>query len=164
MDSSPPHSSVYGISQARILQWVAISFSRGSSQHRNRTWVSPTAGKPYCLSRQVLLWREKCSAFDGSLEIYAIEYLNFCDHFDVENLDFTEKGRRFHGINNNPGGIRQHSNSPGRQVPSHHQNPRLRHFGSEPPAHLSFFPLFELHWEPSAIKVHSIRAACDKDV
>ena len=31
MDCSPPGSSVYGISQARILEWVAISFSRGSS-------------------------------------------------------------------------------------------------------------------------------------
>ena len=30
MDCSPPGSSVYGISQARILEWVAISFSRGS--------------------------------------------------------------------------------------------------------------------------------------
>ena len=32
MDSSPPGSSVHGISQARILEWVAISFSGGSSQ------------------------------------------------------------------------------------------------------------------------------------
>ena len=32
MDSSPPGSSVHGIIQARILEWVAISFSRGSSQ------------------------------------------------------------------------------------------------------------------------------------
>ena len=55
MDCSLPGSSLRGILQARILQWVAISFSRGSSQHRNRTWVSPTAGRPYCLSRQVLL-------------------------------------------------------------------------------------------------------------
>ena len=31
MDWSPPGSSVYGISQARIVEWVAISFSRGSS-------------------------------------------------------------------------------------------------------------------------------------
>ena len=31
MDRSPPGSSVHGISQARILQWVAIPFSRGSS-------------------------------------------------------------------------------------------------------------------------------------
>ena len=35
MDWSPPGSSVHGILQARILEWVAISFSRGSSQPRN---------------------------------------------------------------------------------------------------------------------------------
>ena len=34
MDCSPPGSSVHGIIQARILKWVAISFSRGSSQPR----------------------------------------------------------------------------------------------------------------------------------
>ena len=32
MDCSPPGSSVHGLLQARILEWVAISFSRGSSQ------------------------------------------------------------------------------------------------------------------------------------
>ena len=36
MDYSPPGSSVRGILQARILEWVAISFSRGSSQPRDR--------------------------------------------------------------------------------------------------------------------------------
>ena len=35
MDCSPPGSSVHGIFQARILEWVAISFSRGSSQPRD---------------------------------------------------------------------------------------------------------------------------------
>ena len=40
MDYSPPGSSVHGILQARILEWVAISFSRGSSQHRCQTRVS----------------------------------------------------------------------------------------------------------------------------
>ena len=40
MDCSPPGSSVHGIFQARILEWVAISFSRGSSQPRDRTQVS----------------------------------------------------------------------------------------------------------------------------
>ena len=35
MDCSPPGSSVHGILQARILEWVAISFSRGSSQPRD---------------------------------------------------------------------------------------------------------------------------------
>ena len=37
MDCSPPGSSVYGILQAKILEWVAISFSRGSSQSRDQT-------------------------------------------------------------------------------------------------------------------------------
>ena len=47
MDCSLPGSSVTGISQVRILEWVAISFSRGSSQPRDPTHVS-------FLGRQVL--------------------------------------------------------------------------------------------------------------
>ena len=45
MDYSPPGSSVHGILQARILEWVAISFSRGSSWPRNQTRVSCIAGR-----------------------------------------------------------------------------------------------------------------------
>ena len=45
MDCSPPGSSVHEISQARILERVAISFSRGSSQPRNRTHTSCLAGR-----------------------------------------------------------------------------------------------------------------------
>ena len=45
MDCSLPGSSVHEIFQARILEWVAISFSRGSSQLRDQTWVSHTAGR-----------------------------------------------------------------------------------------------------------------------
>ena len=44
MDCSPPGSSVHGILQARILEWVAIPFSRRSSQPRDWTWVSCIAG------------------------------------------------------------------------------------------------------------------------
>ena len=44
MECGPPGSSVHGISQARILEWVAISFSRGSSRPRDRTQVSGIAG------------------------------------------------------------------------------------------------------------------------
>ena len=40
MDCSPPGSSVHGILQARILEWVAIPSSRGSSQPRGQTQVS----------------------------------------------------------------------------------------------------------------------------
>ena len=41
--TSPPGSHVYGISQARVLKWVAISFPRGSSQHiepGSPTWLA----------------------------------------------------------------------------------------------------------------------------
>ena len=40
MDCSPPGSSVHGISQGRIPEWVAISFSRGSPRPRDRTRTS----------------------------------------------------------------------------------------------------------------------------
>ena len=40
MDCSPPGSPVHGILQARILEWVAISFSRGFFQPRDPAWVS----------------------------------------------------------------------------------------------------------------------------
>ena len=47
MDCSLPGSSIYGIFQARVLEWAAISFSRGSSQPRDRTQVSRTAGRRF---------------------------------------------------------------------------------------------------------------------
>ena len=47
---SPPGSSVHGILQARILAWVAISSSRGSSRPRDRTCVCCVS----CIGRQVL--------------------------------------------------------------------------------------------------------------
>jgi len=42
---SSPGSSVHGISLARILEWIAILFSRGSAWPRDWTWVSCTAGR-----------------------------------------------------------------------------------------------------------------------
>ena len=47
MDCSLPGSSVHGIFQARVLDWVAISFSRGSSRPRDRTWVSRIVGRRF---------------------------------------------------------------------------------------------------------------------
>ena len=44
-DCSLPSSSVHGILQARILEWVAIPFSRGSSQPRDQSWVSRIVGR-----------------------------------------------------------------------------------------------------------------------
>ena len=45
MDCSPPGSSVQGILQVRILEWVAIASSRGSSRPRDQTQVSCIAGR-----------------------------------------------------------------------------------------------------------------------
>ena len=50
MDCSPPSSSVHGISQTRILEWVAISSSRGSSRPRDQTHISCV----FCIGRQML--------------------------------------------------------------------------------------------------------------
>ena len=52
VDCSPPGSSIHGILQARILEWVAISFSRGSSQPRDRTQVSRIARRGFGQSLQ----------------------------------------------------------------------------------------------------------------
>ena len=54
MDCSQPGSSVHGIFQARILEWVAISSSRGSSWPRAETSVS----RGPCISRQLLFTTE----------------------------------------------------------------------------------------------------------
>ena len=50
MDCSPPGFSIHGIFQERILEWVAISFPRGSSQARDQTQVSHIVG------RRLTLW------------------------------------------------------------------------------------------------------------
>ena len=57
MDHSLPGSCVQGIYQARILEWVAISFPRGSSPPRNRTQVSHIAGRRFTIwaSREGLM-------------------------------------------------------------------------------------------------------------
>ena len=48
MDCSPPGSSVHGVLQARILEWIAIS-SGGSSPPRDRNWVSCIAGRLFTI-------------------------------------------------------------------------------------------------------------------
>ena len=70
MDCSPPGSPVHGISQAGILEWVAISSSRGSSQLRDRSCVSciaggfftaETPGKPYTIYRHTYTTHTQCN-------------------------------------------------------------------------------------------------------
>ena len=50
MDWGPPGSSVYEILQARILEWVAMPFAKGSPQPRDQTCLSYNS----CVGRQIL--------------------------------------------------------------------------------------------------------------
>ena len=49
VDCSPPGSSIHGILQARTLEWVSISFSRGIFLTQDRTQVSHIAGRRFNL-------------------------------------------------------------------------------------------------------------------
>ena len=74
---APPGSSVLGIHQARILEWAALSSSRGASPLRDRSWVSFTAGRfSYQLRHQgspagligslLILYTLQCTPIDTS--------------------------------------------------------------------------------------------------
>ena len=59
MDCSPLGSSVHGTFQARILEWEAIPFSRGSSPSRDWTWVSCIAGRFFTIWAMLRLLERK---------------------------------------------------------------------------------------------------------
>ena len=78
MDCSPPSSSIHGTLQARILEWVAISFSRGSSWPRDQTQVSHIAGRHFnlCTTREALKYKntvsQKSSYRDTELQVQVL--------------------------------------------------------------------------------------------
>ena len=69
MNCSLPGSSVHGILQARILEWVAIPFSRGSSPPKDQTQVSFTAGRFFTIwaTRKALNKRPEINKFQIEL-------------------------------------------------------------------------------------------------
>ena len=62
MDCSPPGTSVHGILQAIVLEWVAMPSSRGSYRPKDQTWVS-------CVGRQILYHLSHQGSPEISLEI-----------------------------------------------------------------------------------------------
>ena len=77
MDCSPPGCSVHGISQARILEWIAISYFRGPSQPRDWTLI-------FCISyigRQALYHQRHLGRPRWALASFA----NFT-HYDISDL------------------------------------------------------------------------------
>ena len=79
MHSSPPGFSVHGVSQTKILEWVAISYSRGSSWPRDRTCVSCVS----CIGRWILY---HCTTWETCGHYYP--------HFIDENTE--AQGSRAH--------------------------------------------------------------------
>ena len=71
MDCSLPGFSVHGIFQARVLEWVAISFSKGSSWPRDRTQVSCIAGR--CFTLQFKKRKEKELTF-SSVQFSSVQF------------------------------------------------------------------------------------------
>ena len=75
MDCSPPGSSVHGILQARILEWVVISSSRASFP-RDQTWVSYIVGRflPIWTSREAP-WASLFTSLSLSALIWTVEII-----------------------------------------------------------------------------------------
>ena len=95
MDCSLPRSSVFGILQARILKWVAISYSRGSSQPRDQTRVSHIAGRFFTI------WAIREAP--ELIPVYLITGGNKASkHYKIlpfevrQSLKFIESGRRLY--------------------------------------------------------------------
>ena len=87
MDYNAPGSSVHGISQARTLEWVAISFSRGSSQPRD--WICLS-----CIGRQVVYhW----ATWEALFNIVCVCYTSLCLTLR-DPLDSSLPGSSVYGI------------------------------------------------------------------
>ena len=98
MDCRLPGSSVHGIFQARLLEWIDIYISRGSSQPRNQTWVSHIAVRCF------IIWATRERALHLLFQLYVlISVFNICISPGkvVFMLQVIRKGKRlgFHIMN-----------------------------------------------------------------
>ena len=83
MDCSPPGSSVHGISQARILEWVVISFSRVSSLPRDQTCVSWVS----CIDRRILYHCATWESLVASLVAQTLKNMPAVQDTQVQSLE-----------------------------------------------------------------------------
>ena len=109
----PSDYTVHGILQASILEWVAVPFSRGSSQRRVRTQVSHTAGglfTNWATREYISLWSSLCvhikSQIDRHTHIYTLTVIKFFKWSQVAQscptlcspMDCSLPGSSVHGI------------------------------------------------------------------
>ena len=99
MDCSPPGSSVHGIFQTRILEWVAISFSRASSQSRGWTELTCIVGRFFTISAtRKILWKER--TISNVRRIAQFSHLinqPFIEHPECDALSFQQWSSRNKG-------------------------------------------------------------------
>ena len=76
VDYSLSGSSMHGIFQARVLEWIAISFSRRPSRPRNRSQVSRIAGRRFTMGaiREAQRKQPKCPLIDERIKMWCIYY------------------------------------------------------------------------------------------
>ena len=117
MDCSPPGSSVHGILQARILEWVTIPFSRGSSQPRDWTQVSFIADNFCSHLTEPTVW-----ATSNELQIYNV------------NTDYISNNREFTG------------GKSGREMHSFVHTPSFIHFPGSHRLNYSVSNYFDKYW------------------
>ena len=88
MDYSLPRSSIHGIFQARVLEWVAISFSRGSSRPRDQIRVSHSVGRCF-----FTFWvtREAPLNIKGKIVMYSIKRPKQSHLHQVTEVNITSK-------------------------------------------------------------------------
>ena len=117
MDCIPPASSVHGILQGRILEWVAFPFSRGSSRPRDWTWVSCVS----CIGRWMLYYCTTleapfCFEEDGKRD----ERFSGCFFFNIVRLPLGFPGSSADKESTcsagGPGSIPESGRSPGEGI------------------------------------------------
>ena len=95
---SPPGSSVDGIFQARILEWVAISFSRGSSWPRDQTHISCTGRHilHYWVNREVYVFKYYLGIIENKITTFAATWINL-EIIILSKVSHKEK-KKYHVI------------------------------------------------------------------
>ena len=91
MDCSPPGSSVHGIRQKRMLQWVAISFSRRSSRPRDRIHVSCIAGRFFTIQKKRGYTSEYIKGLEGAWQIVNDIYGLFPKYLKIDGNVESER-------------------------------------------------------------------------
>ena len=86
VDCSLAGSSVHGVLQARILEWVAILFSKGSSRPRDQTWVS-------CTEADSLLSEPRLEMFIGNIYIFHVIHVKVKEAGEMTGYEIGEQKR-----------------------------------------------------------------------